>query len=548
MKMKFLKILMLIVLSLLFSNAVSAIVSYGEWQDRSNSITINRGDQVYFDYALFSINTPISYNIKMYDSSTNLISTFADTSSNNNLVSDRQTITQLDYRVDGIYTIIISGSDNIQDTSASTLTLQVGDGVNNAPLLNTIGNQQINEGQLLQFTVTATDADNDPLTLTVTGLPTNAQFTDNNDGTGTFAWQTNFNDVGTYNLRFTASDPRLSDFEDVVITVVDVPQIGNIPVLNIIAPIQNEVIFGNYNILWQATDQDQSSSTLDVRIEYRDPNNPNNEINSFINKILDLLGIQTSLMHWIMLENLQDNNDGTFAWNTNLVQDGSYELRITVIDDNNNLVSNTIQFSINNALAQNNNPIIISVPIIFVQVNNQYNYDVNAVDADNDPITYSLITAPSGMTIDANTGLISWIPSTIGNYNVVVEARDNRNGASQQSYILYVVRSLTNPSLTTKATEKHEFMISNIILKQNNNDVNVLISLKNEGNNREDIKLFVTDLTTGKRMQNEFEISINEGTWKIITLKNIERGRHVIKVDAISKAFKYTRYGYINIR
>ena len=546
--MKFLKILMLLVFSLLFTSTAYAITSYGEWQNGANSITIDRGDQVYFDYALFSVNAPISYNLKMYDSNTNLISTFISSSSSNNLISDRQTISQLDYRVDGIYSIIISGVDNIQDTSASTLLLQVGDGVNNAPVLNAIGNQQVNEGNLLQFTVTATDADNDPLTLTVTGLPTNAQFTNNNDGTGTFSWQTNYNDAGIYNLRFTAGDSVLTDFEDVRITVIDIPQVNNVPVLSIIAPIQNEVIFGNYNILWQATDQDQTANTLDIRIEYRDPNNPNNGINTFLNTVLNLFGIQNILTHWITLENLQDNNDGTFTWNTNTVQDGSYELRISVIDDNNNLVSNTVQFSINNAIGVNNNPVITSTPIIFVQVNNQYNYDVNAVDADNDPITYVLTTAPQGMTIDTNTGLISWTPSTIGNYNIVLEARDNRNGVAQQSYILYVIRSLTNQNLTTKATEKHEFMISNIVLKQNNDDLNLLISLKNEGNNKEKINLFITDLTTGKRMESQVDLSINEGTWKIIILRNMEKGNHVIKVDAISKAFKYTRYGYIKIR
>ena len=101
--MKFLKILMLLVFSLLFTSTAYAITSYGEWQNGANSITINRGDQVYFDYALFSVNAPISYNLKMYDSNTNLISTFISSSSSNNLISDRQTISQLDYRVDGIY-------------------------------------------------------------------------------------------------------------------------------------------------------------------------------------------------------------------------------------------------------------------------------------------------------------------------------------------------------------------------------------------------------------------------------------------------------------
>src|SRR5262249_21145636 len=39
-----------------------------------------------------------------------------------------------------------------------------------------------------------------------------------------------------------------------------------------------------------------------------------------------------------------------------------------------------------------------------------YTYQVVAHDADNDPLTYSLTTAPAGMTIDPSVGLIGWTP------------------------------------------------------------------------------------------------------------------------------------------
>ena len=43
-----------------------------------------------------------------------------------------------------------------------------------------------------------------------------------------------------------------------------------------------------------------------------------------------------------------------------------------------------------------------------------YKYDVNAVDPDGgDKLTYSLVSKPEGMTINANTGVIEWTPDDI---------------------------------------------------------------------------------------------------------------------------------------
>lgn len=70
----------------------------------------------------------------------------------------------------------------------------------------------------------------------------------------------------------------------------------------------------------------------------------------------------------------------------------------------------------------------------------QYKYQVQAVDADNEPLVYSLLTAPQGMQISA-TGLITWNPgiSQVGAYNVVVKVADARGGFDTQSFTLTVV-------------------------------------------------------------------------------------------------------------
>jgi len=56
----------------------------------------------------------------------------------------------------------------------------------------------------------------------------------------------------------------------------------------------------------------------------------------------------------------------------------------------------------------NEPPIITSVPGVEAYFDRTYNYDVEATDSDNDPLTFSLTAAPAAMTIDATSGLIQW--------------------------------------------------------------------------------------------------------------------------------------------
>lgn len=67
-----------------------------------------------------------------------------------------------------------------------------------------------------------------------------------------------------------------------------------------------------------------------------------------------------------------------------------------------------------------------------------YQYLVTAVDAEGDPISFDLQTAPPGMTIDKKAGLISWkIPADLsGAYRVRIVAEDGQGGSSSQEFEL----------------------------------------------------------------------------------------------------------------
>jgi PKD repeat protein len=80
---------------------------------------------------------------------------------------------------------------------------------------------------------------------------------------------------------------------------------------------------------------------------------------------------------------------------------------------------------------------ITSTPVTEALSETSYSYDANAT-AFPGPVTYSLTSAPSGMSINSSTGLISWTPPTGGLYNVTVNA-SNGTSNDTQTFTINVV-------------------------------------------------------------------------------------------------------------
>ena len=77
-------------------------------------------------------------------------------------------------------------------------------------------------------------------------------------------------------------------------------------------------------------------------------------------------------------------------------------------------------------------------------MNTSFNYQVSSTA--NPQATYSLTAAPAGMTIDPNTGLISWTPTSLGSSSVTVQA-SNSVGQTSQTFPINVV--LPTPATPT---------------------------------------------------------------------------------------------------
>ena len=101
-------------------------------------------------------------------------------------------------------------------------------------------------------------------------------------------------------------------------------------------------------------------------------------------------------------------------------------------------------------------PVIESSPEVEIIAGLPYQYDADAVDPNGDVLSYELLVAPSGMTIDPESGLIAWAtaPDDIANHAVVLQVSDGRGGVALQTFTLAVIEEPPNrPPIFTSTPE-----------------------------------------------------------------------------------------------
>ncbi len=170
--------------------------------------------------------------------------------------------------------------------------------VNQQPVLSTVGNKTVEEGELLQFTLSASDADGDNLTFVATNLPLGASF---DPETATFSWTPAFDQAGNYtDVEFTVTDdgsPIELDVELITITVGDA---NRAPVVASVSPL--EVIEGD-NVTFTVTAADPDGDAL----------------------TLSTLNLPSGAVF--------DTQTGIFSWTPTLAQAGVYAVTFQATDD-----------------------------------------------------------------------------------------------------------------------------------------------------------------------------------------------------------------------
>lgn len=303
-----------------------------------------------------------------------------------------------DFTQAGAYTITFRVTDKAGASASQSVTITVVN-VNRAPVLNAIGNKTVAENVLLPIDVVATDPDNDPVTLSVTGKPANATF---DATTGAFRWQPNYFESGSYpNITFTATDGSLSTSETITIVVTNV---NRAPV---IAPIPSKVVDENSSLGFTvvATDADNDPVALNA-----------------LNMPAGATFTTTT---------------GAFSWTPNFTQAGSYNVTFTATDG----TDSTQQVVAIRVVNVNRAPVITVPGPKSVAENATLTFTVTGTDLDNDPLTFSVLPQPTGAALDPVTGVFTWTPdfTQAGSYNLTFSVTDGTNTTSD-----FVVITVTN--------------------------------------------------------------------------------------------------------
>jgi hypothetical protein len=102
--------------------------------------------------------------------------------------------------------------------ATDTLTIEQD---NQAPVLDSIAPQTVDEGDTLELRVSASDPDGDSVILSADNLPANATFQDSGNGAGSFVFTPDSTQAGSYEITLVASDGDLADSQVMSVVVND---------------------------------------------------------------------------------------------------------------------------------------------------------------------------------------------------------------------------------------------------------------------------------------------------------------------------------------
>ena len=295
------------------------------------------------------------------------------------------------------------------DTQSYTITVQ---NVNDAPVLTSTAVTSATQDVLYQYDVEATDADGNTLVYSLTQKPSSMSINSNN---GLIQWTPTNADVGPHSITVRVEDGN-----------------GGVSTQSFTLTVQNK------NDAPQITSTPPTAATQDVLYQY--------DVNAADSDGDTLIFSLTRAPDGMSI----NGNSGLISWTPTNAQAlaGTASVTVKVSDGKGGEDTQSYTITITNV---NDAPSFVSVPITGATQDTLYSYDSNAVDPDGDAITYSLIQAPAGMTINTISGLVQWTPTqaNLGNHAVKIRATDVNGAFSEQPYTLTVFDINDAPHITS---------------------------------------------------------------------------------------------------
>ena len=144
------------------------------------------------------------------------------------------------------------------------------------------------------------------------------------------------------------------------------------------------------------------------------------------------------------------NEVGLLSWVPSNDQIGNHAVELLVQDGRGGSRSQAYEITVGSQDV-NSAPTIVSIPQLTAALDRGFAYDIVARDVDGDPLRYSLLSAPRGMSIDTLRGTVRWTPDDqqLGQHAVVVEVQDPLLDTSTQRFVVEVRCGNTHPLITS---------------------------------------------------------------------------------------------------
>lgn len=273
---------------------------------------------------------------------------------------------------------------------------------NTPPVFAAVGNKTVAENSSLSFSLSASDADGDPLTYSATGLPSGAALNG-----AVFTWVPGYAQAGTYTVTFSVSDGKGgTDTETSIITVTNV---NRSPVIDAIS---DKTVSENSSLTFTVSASDADGDTVAVTA----------------GTLPSGAAFNTSTR--------------VFTWTPGYTQAGTYTVAFTASDGNGGSSSQSAKITVTDA---NRAPVFTVVGAKTVAENTLLGFTVSATDPDGDSVTYSASGLPSDAVFQNAT--FSWTPGydRAGTYTVTFTAGDGKGGTSSMAVPITVTNVNRTP-------------------------------------------------------------------------------------------------------
>jgi uncharacterized repeat protein (TIGR01451 family) len=311
--------------------------------------------------------------------------------------------------------VIDNGVPPLSDTKGFTVVVNE---VNSPPVLTAIPNQTFNELTTLTLNITAADPDipANTLTYSLVSAPAGAAI---NATTGVFVWTpTEAQGPSTNSVTVKVTDNGVPPLSDSKTFTIVVNEVNSAPVL---APISDKII--------------KALNTLSVVLGASDSDVPANHLT------FSLLSGPTGAV--------LDANTGTFTWTPTLAQAlTTNTVTVRVTDEGVPPLSDTKNFNVV-VTDSNSAPVMGLVPNQTINELTLLSIGLTATDPDgaSQTLAYSLVSGPTGMTVNATSGLLTWTPTEAqgpSTNTVTVQVTDNGTPPLSDSRTFTVVVNEVN--------------------------------------------------------------------------------------------------------